>query len=365
MNIHVTKANTPSLKSIEESIHDIFSRQQFSNTGPYVKKLKSSLSQYLNIDSITLCANGTLALQIAIRFLGLAGKKVITTPFSYVATTSALLWEGCEPVFVDINSDTLCIEPEDVEKAITPHVAGILPVHVFGNACNVEGFEKLSQKYNIPILYDAAHAFDCTYANKSLFAYGNCSVASFHATKLFHTCEGGAIFTTDKKSQEATQLYTQFGHIGDKHYSLGINAKLSELHAVVGLGVLPMVQQEIALRKERCLWYDTLLNALPLKKPLLRAGLQHNYGYYPIIFSSEATLDAVKKALEQNSIFPRRYFYPSLNTLPYLKDEHRQHCPNSEKISNTILCLPLYRDLAYDDIVTLTTTIKNSIHSVT
>ncbi len=361
MPVHVTKSTLPQPHLLESYIRNSIKDGMFSNSGPHIRKLEQELKDYFSLQNIVLCANGTLSLQLAIRALGLSGKTVITTPFTYVATLSALLWEGCTPLFVDIDPNTLCIEPYQVEKCITSQVAGILPVHVFGNACDVEGFAHLSQKYNIPILYDAAHAFACKYQGNSLFSYGNCSVASFHATKLFHTCEGGAVFCHESSLQKKLTLLRQFGHIGDTHYSLGINAKLSELHAAVGLSVLPQVDQEITLRKEIALFYDTLLEGLPLQKHSLRQGLDYNFCYYPVIFENESSLLSVKNTLEKNAIFPRRYFYPSLNTLPYLKDEHRALLPISEKVATTILCLPLYSTLATTEVVKIANSIKTTL----
>ncbi len=348
MPIYVTKSTAPQFSELEESFQDIVHSRKFSNNGPYVQKLESALLNYLNLNHILLQANGTLSIQIAIRSLALEGKKIITTPFSYVATLSALLWEKCDPIFVDIDAQTLCIEPDEVEKHITPDVCGILPVHVFGNACDVDGFEKLSKKYDIPVFYDAAHAFGCTYANKSLYSYGDCSIASFHATKLFHTGEGGAIFCNNSSIQSQARLLSQFGHIGDNHYSLGINTKLSELHAAVGLHILPKIEAEIEARKKIREKYNSLLKDLPLRTQIIRENLQYNYSYYPIIFQNEKELLSVKSALEEKSIFPRRYFYPSLNTLPYLNT--KVHMPVSENIANCIMCLPLYGELSINDV---------------
>ncbi len=359
MTINVTKSLRPDRKTWESLSNAIVETGCFSNGGPYVKELESVLQQHLGLDYGTACSNGTLALQLAIRALGLTGKKVITTPFSYVATVSALLWEGCEPVFVDIDPDTLCITPDIVEKHMTAHIAGVLPVHVFGNACDVKGFARLSKKYDVPILYDAAHAFGCRYEGQSLFTHGACSVASFHATKLFHTCEGGAIFCQNKEMYENLRLIRQFGHLGDTHYTLGINAKLSEMHAAMGLSILPLVEQEIAARKKLTAIYDAALCGAPLKKPCLQHGLEYNYSYYPVLFENEKKLLAVKKALESQSIFPRRYFYPSLHTLPYLTCNNT--FPFAELAAQTVLCLPLYGDLSVQNVETIVKIIQKAM----
>jgi len=265
--------------------------------------------------------------------------EVITTPFSYVATTSAILWERCTPVFVDIEPETLCIDPNKIEAAITPATKAIMPVHVFGFPCDVEKIDAIAKKHNLKVIYDAAHAFGVTYNGKSLFSYGDISTSSFHATKLFHTIEGGGIFTANKNISDKLELMKRFGQEGDDQLILGINAKSSEFQAAMGLANLLYVDENIAKRKALYELYSHRLGGgyMPVH---LREGGEHNYGYFPVVLETEELMHQVVGKLNDQNIFPRRYFHPSLNQLPYIAT--KQSCPISEDIASRILCLPLY-----------------------
>ena len=345
--VFVTRSVLPPLEAYLECVQNIFSSNWLTNHGRYTETLEQALTQFLSVPSLSLCANGTLALQLAIRLLGLHGKKVITTPFTYVATTSALLWEGCTPIFADIDPHTLCISPEQVEKCIRNHpdVAGILPVHVYGNSCDVEALGQLAAQYDLRLLYDAAHAFGCMLKDKSLFSWGDASIGSFHATKLFHCVEGGCIVTHDSQQKKRLELLRAFGHNGDDHVCLGINAKLSELHSAMGLTLLPLVPDLMVKRAQKTSLYNTLFDASGesgIQRPRLATGLQWNHAYYPIIFPDHASMLKAVADLNKQNIHPRRYFYPSLNKLPYLTGPA---CPVAEDMAERVLCLPLWPDM--------------------
>jgi len=274
--------------------------------------------------------------------------EVITTPFSYVASTSTIVWENCTPVFVDIHPDFLTIDETKIEAAITKNTTAILATHVFGNPCNIEEIEKIARKYHLKVIYDAAHSFGVKYKGQSLFNFGDVSTCSFHATKLFHTGEGGAMFCKDEELNHELFYSHNFGHKGElEFHGLGINAKMSELQAGMGLAVLPYIQEIIESRKEVVKTYDKNLNFEKLRKLVIREGTEWNYSYYPIIFENEKQLLKVQKALNKEQIFPRRYFYPSLNTLEYVEFSEMKI---SEDISKRIMCLPIYKELRVSEI---------------
>lgn len=339
--INVNKTFLPPLDEYKKYLKEIWKSEHITNQGPLLVQFETLMKERLGLDNFHYVTNGTLALQIAIRALGVANSEVITTPFSYVATTSSLLWEGCKPVFVDIDESSFCIDASKIEDAITPNTKAILAVHVFGNACDIDAIEIIARKHNLKVIYDGAHAFGVKYKGKSLLDYGDASICSFHATKVFHTIEGGCIVTRDKSVSEKVELLKRFGHNGDNHIMLGINAKASEFQAAMGLCNLPYVDRIIADRKNIAETYDKHLEIEG--KPASSKNTDHNYAYYPVVFETEKVLDKVVKLLAAENIFPRRYFYPSLNQLPYISDA--SSCPVSENISSRILCLPLYAGL--------------------
>lgn len=322
-------------------LDDIWSSSYVTNQGPLLKNLENQLKKYLRVKDFHLVANGTLALQLALRAVGANGGEVITTPFTYVATVSSILWENCTPVFVDID-DSLTMDPAQLEEAITTNTKAILPVHVFGNACDVKAIDKIAAKHKIPVIYDAAHAFGVYYNKKPLVDNGDISTLSFHATKLYHTVEGGGLIIRDGKISKSVELMKRFGHEGDEHQTLGINAKASELHAAMGLANLKHIDRLIEERKRISELYKKLLGG-KVETQMLRSGLDYNYAYFPIILKNEKVLKNVEKHLNDESIFPRRYFYPSLDELPYVKN--KKICKKSRDISSRILCLPLFVDL--------------------
>lgn len=340
--IQVTKPYLPSKEKLFDYINEIFQNEWLTNNGPLVKKYEASLSTLLNIPQLLYVNNGTIALQIAIKALELKG-EIITTPFSYVATTSSIVWENCTPIFVDIDEDTLNIDPTKIEAAISSQTTGILATHCFGNACDIDAIDFIAKKHNIKVIYDAAHCFGTTYKGKSIFNYGDVSTSSLHATKLIHSVEGGLLFANDDLIFKRMHFMRNFGHDGpEKFYGLGINGKNSEFHAAVGLCVLQDFSLIVEKRKEQSLIYDSLLIGVPVKKPFVNINCIQNYSYYPIIFENEKVTLECKKAMEIEGIFPRRYFFPSLNKLPYVKESD---APISDKIASSILCIPLFHEL--------------------
>ncbi len=347
-NIQVTKAFLPPQEEYNQVLRRVWKSKWLTNRGELILELESKLKKHLDVSNILVTSNGTVPLQIALKLLGKGG-EIITTPFSYIATTSAIVWENCKPVFVDIHPDYLTIDETKIEKAITPKTTAILSTHVFGNPCDIKTIAKIAQKYNLKVIYDAAHSFGVKYNGKSIFEYGDISTCSFHATKLFHTGEGGALFANDKELQEQCFYSHNFGHKGAlAFHGLGINAKMSELQAAMGLAVLPYIQEIIESRKKIVDYYDSHLNFSKIIKTKIRSNTEWNYSYYPIIFDSEETLLQIEEALNKNSIFPRRYFYPSLNTIQFTKGAKM---PISESIASRILCLPLFVGLLENDLM--------------
>ncbi len=340
--INVTKTYLPPLSEYQTYLDQIWQITWLTNRGKFVLELEQKLCRYLQVPNLLFVNNGTIALQIAIKALNLKG-EIITTPFSYVATTSSIVWENCKPVFVDIDPNSLCINPDLIEEAITNKTSAIMATHVYGIPCEVEKIEKIAQKYQLKIIYDAAHSFGVQYKGQSLLNYGDISTLSFHATKLFHTGEGGGIVTKDKDLFHKIMYMHNFGHNGpEEFFGVGINGKSSELHAAMGLCVLPKIDELITKRKELSEYYDSNLKSLDLRRPTIPTETIYNYAYYPVIFESEEYLLKAKNKLNENNIFPRRYFYPSLNTLNYVE---KQTCLVSEEISKRVLCLPLFYDL--------------------
>ena len=304
--INVTKTFLPPQGEYNAILKKAWDAGWITNRGALVLELEEKLKAYLKVPNILAMTNGTLPLQIAIKALGLKG-EIVTTPFSYVATTSSIVWEGCTPVFVDIHPEYLTIDETKIEAAITSKTTAILATHVFGNPCAVDEIEAIAKKHNLKVIYDAAHCFGVTYKDKSIFEYGDVSTCSFHATKVFHTGEGGALFTDSSE----------------------LNDKLFYHHNFENLGSLR-----------------------------IREGTQWNHSYYPVLFKDETQLLHIQKLLNQKKIYPRRYFYPSLNLLPYVD---KKICPISENIASRVLCLPLYHDLAEVDVLKICTIINEGL----
>jgi dTDP-4-amino-4,6-dideoxygalactose transaminase len=338
--IPVTKSFLPPIEEFTAQVQRAYNNGWLTNRGALVLELEDKLTEYLNLDQsrILLMNNGTIPLQIALKCLA-EGGEVITTPFSYVATTSTIVWEGCTPVFVDIHPEYLTIDETKIEAAITEKTTCILATHVFGNPCNVEEIERIANKHNLKVIYDGAHAFGVSYKGKSIFEYGDVSTCSFHATKLFHTGEGGAIFCKDPELFHQLYYSHNFGHDGPlAFHGLGINGKMSELQAAMGLAVLPYMEKMLKGREASVKTYEEALNH-NFQRLKLRANSQWNFSYFPILFENEERLLKAERELLANDIMARRYFYPSLNTLPYVNNKQ---LPISEDVAERVLCLPLY-----------------------
>ncbi len=345
--INVTKTFFPPFEEYTQQLKRVWSNQWLTNRGELVVELEEKLKEFLDVSNIIIMNNGTIPIQIALKILGNCG-EIITTPFSYVATSAAIIWENCTPVFVDIHPDYLTIDESKIEAAITDKTKCILATHVFGNPCHVEEIERIAKKNQLKVIYDAAHSFGVSYKEKSIFNYGDISTCSFHATKLFHTGEGGALFTNDQTLFHKCFYSHNFGHNSPlDFYGLGINGKISELQGAMGLSVLPYMNEILDGRKKIVNLYNAHLDFSKLQKIKIRENTQWNYSYYPIIFESEEALLIVQHQLKEQNIVPRRYFYPSLNTLNYVKGGNM---PVSESVASRVLCLPLYAGLEKENI---------------
>lgn len=344
--IPVTKPFLPKQADFKSYVSSIWARQWLTNNGPLVNELELKLQQYLELPHLLYVTNGTIALQLAIQALDVKG-EIITTPFSFVATTSSIVWQGCKPVFVDIDEDTLNIDPNKIEAAITPDTTAILATHVFGNPCDIEAIDRIAKKHGLKVIYDAAHCFGTKYKGKSIFAYGDVSTTSFHATKLFHTIEGGAVFTQNPEILKRMALMRNFGYSGvDTFSEIGTNAKNSEFHAAMGLCNLKHIDQILSKRKELSQHYEMRLNKIEAQFQVIQADTEFNYAYYPVIFRSEEVMLDCMKQLELVQVYCRRYFYPSLSALPYIA---KVNMPICDSISKRIMCLPLYHTLTSAD----------------
>lgn len=355
---NVTQSFLPPLEEYTEILARVWETKWLTNRGELVVELEKKLKNYLGVNNIILTTNGTLPLQIAIKALELKG-EIITTPFSYVASSSSIAWENCKPVYVDIDPEHLTIDETKIEASITSNTSAILATHVFGNPCNVEKIEEIAKINNLKVIYDAAHCFGVNYKGSSIFNYGDVSTCSFHSTKLFHTAEGGCMIANDKELNNKLYYHHNFGHFGQEDFhGMGINAKISELQGAMGLAVFNHLDEILAGRKKAVEAYDSILDFSKIEKIKIRENTEWNYHYYPIIFQTEEILLQVKKSLNEKDIFPRRYFYPSLNTINYLSG---QEMPISEDTSSRILCLPLHAEIAFETVEFISKIINQNI----
>ncbi len=356
--IPVTKSFLPPIEEYTAQVQRAYNNGWLTNRGSLVLELEAKLTAYLHLEDakILLMNNGTIPLQIALKCLAQGG-EVITTPFSYVATTSAIVWEGCTPVFVDIHPEYLTIDETQIEAAITEKTTCILATHVFGNPCNVEEIERIAKKHRLKVIYDGAHAFGVSYKGKSIFEYGDVTTCSFHATKLFHTGEGGAIFCKDPALFHQLYYSHNFGHDGPlAFHGLGINGKMSELQAAMGLAVLPHMPEILEGRIRVVSWYTEYLKLDSLVHINIRKETNWNTAYYTVLLESENQLMEVQKSLQIAEVFPRRYFYPSLTQLPYV---HQSTCEIASDVSSRILCLPLFYGLSENEVKGIASIINN------
>ncbi len=344
----VTKTYLPDRSKLDAYIDRIYATHHVTNYGPLVRELEVRLAAYLGVKHLILVANGTLALQLAYQALDLCG-SVITTPFSFPATTSTLVWAGLDPIFADIDEGSWTMAVSNIEALIRPDTKAIVPVHVFGNACEVEAIKTVADRYQLKVIYDGAHAFGVTHKGVSLLNWGDISTVSFHATKLFHTVEGGALITSDDAVASHIRLLLNFGISGPGQVvQLGINAKMNEFEAAMGLAVLDDIETIKQAREQVWTIYHERLDRSVISFQVPNSDATQTYGYLPVLFPSEAHLVRVEQALNERGVFPRRYFYPSLHTLPYIT--HRSDMPISQAISQRILCLPMYVGLSLDQV---------------
>ena len=357
--INVTKSYLPPREKLYRYVDRIYESGQLTNNGDLVKKLESKLQEYLNVKHVILVANGTLALQISYNILGLKN-YVITTPYSFVATTSSMVWAGLKPVFSDIDKKYLTLDPEIIDKNLIKKASAIVPVHVYGNPCNIEAFDDITKENtNIKILYDAAHAFGVKYKGKSLVKYGDVSILSFHATKLFQTIEGGAIVTDSDYIADLAIQARNFGiDINGNIISVGINAKMNEFEAAMGLCVLDDIKKIIADRKRTWSYYNELLDNF-VEFPEIREKTEWNHSYVPILFRNEKECLKAVESLNRENIYPRRYFYPSLDTLSYINAKKINSI--SLDIASRVLCLPTFTSISNEVISKIANIIKKVV----
>ncbi len=342
--IPVSKPFLPPKKELFDVYEGIYDRNWLTNHGPIVNEFEKRFPEAINYDGhFSYVNNGTIALQIAIRVLDLKG-EILTTPFSYVATSSSIVWEGCKPIFVDIDARTCNIDVGKIEASITKDTRAILATHVYGNACEIDKINKIAKKHNLKVIYDAAHCVGTSYKGKPIFEYGDIVTTSFHATKLFQTVEGGGIFTQDKVLFHKISYHRNFGHNGqEKFWGLGVNGKNSEFHAAMGVVSLGYLKDILIKRKEQWLNYQQLFHRADFELLKLTDEQGFNYAYFPIFLKNEEVLKKVKTNLEAQNIYPRRYFYPVLSSLNYLPQE--KNFPVAESIAGRVLTLPLFHDL--------------------
>ena len=345
--IYVTMPTLAPLQEVNQLTESIWESGIMTHNGPLVQRFEKEVCEYLGVPRMVSCCNGTLALQMAVKALGKTG-EIITSPFTFIATISSIMWEHCTPVFVDIDPETLNIDPKKIEERITCHTVAIMPVHVFGNACEIEEIDAIAKKHGLSVIYDAAHAMGVQYKGRSIMEYGDMSCTSFHATKMLNTAEGGGVFTLNEELDAKLRRIRFFGF--ENHADIvedGFNGKMTEVHAAVGIANLRYLDQALADRKAKYARYKEILGQNPDIR-FQKITSDCNCSYFPAIFKDEATALKVIESLSAVQVFPRRYFYPSVNTftklVPYVP------MPVSEDIAARILCLPLHIGMSMEDV---------------
>jgi len=359
-NVYVTMPSLAPLEEYMDILKGVWERGILTHNGPLVQQFEKDVNAHFNIKQSVAVNNGTIALQMAIKALRLKG-EIITSPFTWVATVSAIQWEGCTPIFVDVNPETLNMDPALIEAAITPQTVAIMPIHVFGNLCEMEAIEAIARRHGLKVIYDAAHAVGCNYKGRSALEFGDITATSYHATKILNTAEGGACIATDNELHEKLKRIRFFGHNDKKDIvEEGFNGKMTEVNAALGLANLKYIDDVLADRKTKYNYYKEALKEMPgITFQKIDDEASCNYSYMPVIFTSEAVMLRVEGELNKNSIFPRRYFYPSVNT--YTNIVAYQPCPKSEDVSSRILCLPLYFTLSMETIDKVISIIKSAL----
>jgi dTDP-4-amino-4,6-dideoxy-D-glucose transaminase len=351
--LYVTRPLLPPLEAFIPYLREIWDSGQVTNSGVFHARLEKVLADYLEVEHISLLANGTMALMTAIKALNVTG-EVITTPFSFVATAHALRWNGIAPVFVDIDPDTLSLDPKAVEAAITPSTTAILPVHVYGRPCDVKALQRIADRYGLKLIYDAAHAFGVRCCEPGLLLWGDLSVLSFHATKVFHTFEGGAVVCLDAEMKQKIDYLKNFGFAGETSVvTMGINAKMNELQAAFGLLHLQHLDAAIARRQGIDAYYRHALGDTPGIRCLsLPEVTSYNYGYFPILVESAhgRGRDELYRHLRGQGIYVRRYFFPLISDFPmYRNNQSSGRTPVAQGVADKVLCLPIYPDMSRED----------------
>jgi dTDP-4-amino-4,6-dideoxygalactose transaminase len=355
--IYVTQPALPPLEEFSKYLNQIWDSKILTNNGPFHQQFEKELADYLGVHYLSVFANGTLALVTALQALRITG-EVITTPFSFVATTHSLWWNNIKPVFVDIEPDYFNLNPQKIEAAITPQTTAIMPVHVYGNPGKVDEIQQIADTYGLKVIYDAAHAFGVTVNGNSILNYGDLSILSFHATKTFNTIEGGAIICHDEKTKRRIDFLKNFGFADEVTVvEPGINAKMNELQAAYGLVQLNHVDDYIGRRKSIAeLYRQKLKNVDGLKLLFDIPGVRHSYTYFPVMIEEGLygeTRDSVYEKLKQWNIFGRRYFYPLISQFPTyrgLSSAQTENLPVATEIANQVICLPIYPDLEIDTV---------------
>lgn len=363
-NIYVTQPYLPDLKEFIPYMESIWDNKILTNGGPMHERLEKELCNYLGVNEVALFNNGTIALLTALQALRITG-EVITTPYSFVATAHSLLWNGIKPIFVDIDPVTLNMDPDSIEAAITPQTTAIMPVHCYGNPCDVDKIQRIADNYNLRVIYDAAHAFGVNDAGGSVLRHGDLSTISFHATKVFNTFEGGAIICPDKKTKTRINNLKNFGIVDETTVvAPGINGKMSEINAAFGLLQLKHVDSAIARRKEIDMYYREALSGVDGITLIAPTGqLRANYSYFPILIEDDFRMDreALYAFLKAQDIFSRRYFFPLISEFPMYRgmpSSAKENLPVANNVARRVLCLPIYPDLSHSDQTRIISLIK-------
>ena len=366
--ITVTSPLLPNLDEFTESLKEIWESKWITNNGQFHQKLEAALAEYLKVPYVSLFTNGTLPLLTALQALRITG-EVITTPYSFVATTHALWWNGIKPVFVDIDPSTGNIDPQKIEAAITPRTTAILPVHVYGKPCDTEAIQAIADKYGLKVIYDAAHAFGVEVNGESLLNAGDMSTLSFHATKVFNTIEGGAMVMHDEKTKQRIDYLKNFGFANEiEVVGPGINSKMDEIRSAYGLLNLKQVDAAIAARQEVAVAYrEALRNVDGISFWDDMPGVRHNYSYFPIFVDAEKygmTRDELYMKMKDQGVWGRRYFYPLISefsTYRGLESSRPENLVNAHRMADTVICLPMHHELNEEDVERIVDCIKNSL----
>lgn len=365
--IYVTQPSLPPLDEFTEYLKQIWDTKILTNNGPFHQQFEKELADYLGVKYLSVFANGTLALVTALQALRITG-EVITTPFSFVATTHALWWNNIKPVFVDIEPEYFTLDPEKIEAAITPQTTAIMPVHVYGNPCKTEAIQKIADTYGLKVIYDAAHVFGVKIYGKSILTHGDLSILSFHATKTFNTIEGGAIICHDEKTKRRIDFLKNFGFADEVTVvEPGINAKLNELQAAYGLVQLKHIDDYVARRKAIAELYREHLSDIKGIRFLEDInGIDHSYTYFPILIDNidyGKMRDDLYYELQRHNIYGRRYFYPLISQFPTyrgLQSAKAENLPIATKIAEQVICLPIYPALDIQNVAKISSLLKNN-----